>query len=132
MKKLYKRISAILLAGAIIFGGAFSSGLSVHADYVKVSINHLSDYDQSNYKNVKQICDELGVRVRGIAYDKPAMNELVRKVFPKRQALRNKLLKMDYSVMSIDALEYYLKSEKSKGVKFLKLEFGGLEYLFFL
>ena len=132
MKKLYKRISAILLAGAIIFGGAFSNGLSVHADYAKESISELSESDQVSYKDVLKICKELKIRVRGVSNDRSIMNEFIKDVFPKNRRLRNRLLEMNINVMSKDALKIYLASEKSKGVKFLRLEIMGLEYLFFL
>ena len=129
MKKLYKRISAILLAGAIIFGGAFSSGLSVHANSSKVAIGQLGESDKEVLKEVQEVCNKLGFKVHAMLDNSGLMDSFIKKHIKKYPSIRNRLLSSNKSsVISLPALEYYLEHQNLRFVRFQFQEHDFLVY----
>lgn len=122
MKNLHKKISAVLLAGMVVFGGFAASGVSSFAASAssKVSINPGQEQD---IRRVKFYCKSYGNVL--VMNSRKALEDLV-SGYSRRLFYNNGR----YVVVSNAAqIPQHLQKAKYLGKKFVKVQFHDLYYL---
>lgn len=138
MKKLHKKIGAIVLASMIVVGGIASSGVksnAVSSSKVKVQQRWIEKDD----KFVQDLCKKLKIEILIRARGSSMMDKSVKNVFEGRYDIISvlsdggKIFNRGEKQKFKNYLENYVKqldkSHKGKQNKFLRVRFGSIGYI---
>ncbi len=133
MKGLYKKISAIVLAGMVVFGGVALGGVQ-KADASVGFLVGISEDSKRDYEFVKYMCHLYDIQIIKSSKDSSVIDKFVRKEFPKVK----RLLKNEKEFKSEQKAEFdqYLRDIRKGGMKgakkFHRVKFADREYVLLL
>ena len=134
MKKIHKKVGAMALAAMVVSGGIAVSGVQSHAVSFNVGLSQEQRDNQRNAKLVKDICDKLEIEIIVSSRDSRKIDKVVNMMFrsKKYEKVRKRLLDIEKSFESEDDADFigYISRKRYGRVKFHRIKFGGVEYLF--
>lgn len=138
MKGLYKKISAIVLAGMVVLGGGALGGIQkADAAGFLVNINKLED-SKRDHEFVKLMCDFYEIQIIFDNKDGRKVDKFVEGAFKNRPRIKERLSKSEKEFRSEEKNEFgkYLEDIRKLGRKganrYHRVKFADREYVLFL
>ena len=123
MKGLYKKISAIVLAGMVVLGG----GAGALGGVQKVDAVSWLEIKVQGQRDVEALAKEYKFKIL-VGGSSKRVDEYVKKEV-KRKVLKDRLSKPEESFKYKYALKSYIEEIKKGKVKMHRFEYQGLEYI---